>query len=61
MVSYSALGVLHHLDVQGVAFQGVTDIPFADVKHVEIRTPELSRKYSVQWVERVAQQPVGAG
>jgi hypothetical protein len=54
MMSYSALGALHYLDVQSVAFQGVTDISFADVKHVEIRTPELSRKYSVQWVERVA-------
>lgn len=54
MATYLSVGFLQNLSAETLAFKGITDIPFEDVRKLEVRFQGLEYSYDILWYERVA-------
>lgn len=54
MATNMALAFVQTLDVESIAFRGITDIPFREVTRMEVASAGLTHAYDVLWYERIA-------
>ena len=54
MASYMAVGPLQSLSVETLAFRGITEIDFPEMRKVEMQVQCLVYAYDILWYERIA-------